>query len=192
MASTCPGALQIEFSKTIQHITEDSGTEISPAAMWEAFQSEYLPENPRIALVSHEVRSSESRSNELSAVTAHLSVDGEDVEVMGTGNGPIEAFVKALNSALGTEIDVVDYAEHALGAGKDATAVAYVETRTGNGEVRWGVGTHPNIMTASLHAVVSALLRQHAAIAERQRDAFVRRTRKGKGMEYLSKGIKQR
>ena len=79
---------------------------------------------------------------------------------MGTGKGPIEAFVTALNSALGTDLDVVDYAEHALGAGKEATAVAYVETRSGDGQVRWGVGTDANIMTASLRAVVSAFLRQ--------------------------------
>ena len=157
-----PRRLQIEFSKTIQHITEDSGTEISPAAMWEAFQSEYLPEEPRIALANHEVRSSDSR---LSAVTAQLRVDGKDIEVMGTGKGPIEAFVTALNSALGMDLDVVDYAEHALGAGKDATAVAYVETRSIDGHVRWGVGTDPNIMTASLHAVVSAFLRQRVASA---------------------------
>jgi 2-isopropylmalate synthase len=154
-----PRRLQIEFSKTIQHITEDSGTEISPAAMWEAFQAEYLPAHPPIALMSHEVRSSDSRQ---SAVSAQLSVDGADIEVIGTGNGPIEAFVKALNDALGTDFDVVDYAEHALGAGKDATAVAYVETRSGDGQVRWGVGTDPNIMTASLRAVVSSFLRHRS------------------------------
>jgi 2-isopropylmalate synthase len=155
-----PRRLQIEFSKTIQHITEDSGTEISPAAMWEAFSTEYLPEEPEIALLSHEVRSSDSR---VSVVEAHIAVDGREVEVMGTGSGPIEAFVTALNSALGADLDVVDYAEHALGAGKDATAVAYVETRSAKGEVRWGVGTDPNIVTASLRAVVSAFLRQRAA-----------------------------
>jgi 2-isopropylmalate synthase len=82
---------------------------------------------------------------------------------MGTGNGPIEAFVTALNSALGTDYDVIDYAEHALGAGKAATAVAYVETRSGDGQIRWGVGTDPNIMTASLRAVVGAFLRQRGA-----------------------------
>jgi 2-isopropylmalate synthase len=113
--------------------------------------------------MSHEVRSSDSR---LSLVTAHLIVDGRDVEVMGTGNGPIEAFVTALNSGLGTDLDVVDYAEHALGAGKAATAVAYVETRSGDGQVRWGVGMDSNIMTASLRAVVSSFLRQRAAAAE--------------------------
>jgi 2-isopropylmalate synthase len=157
-----PRRLQIEFSKTIQHITEDSGTEISPTAMWEAFRNEYLTEDPKIALMNHEVRSSDSR---LSAVSAHLEVDGKDVEVLGTGNGPIEAFVNALNIALGTDLDVVDYAEHALGSGKDATAVAYVETRSGDGQVRWGVGLDANIMTASLRAVVSAFLRQRTAAA---------------------------
>jgi 2-isopropylmalate synthase len=156
-----PRRLQIEFAKTIQHITEDSGTEISPAVMWEAFENEYLPEGPPIALVSHEVRSSDSR---LSMVTAHLMVDGKDIEVMGTGNGPIEAFVTALNSALRTDLDVIDYAEHALGAGKDATAVSYVETRRGDGTIRWGVGTDPNIMTASLRAVVSAFMRHRATL----------------------------
>jgi 2-isopropylmalate synthase len=156
-----PRRLQIEFAKTIQHITEDSGTEISPAVMWDAFEREYLPSESAVALMSHEVRSSDSR---LSVVTAHLMVDGKDIEVMGTGSGPIEAFVTALNSALGTDLDVVDYAEHALGAGKDATAVSYVETRAGNGHVRWGVGSDPNIMTASLRAVVSAFVRQRAAV----------------------------
>jgi 2-isopropylmalate synthase len=154
-----PRRLQIEFSKTIQHITEDSGTEISPAVMWEAFEREYLPADPSIALVSHEVRSSDSKQ---SMVVANLVVDGKEVEVMGSGNGPIEAFVTALNGALGTDIDVVDYAEHALGAGKSATAVAYVETRGAEGRVFWGVGMDSNIMTASLRAVVSSVLRQRS------------------------------
>jgi 2-isopropylmalate synthase len=93
-------------------------------------------------------------------VTAQLVVDGEHRTVMGTGNGPIDAFVTALNAELGTDLDVVDYAEHAMGAGKDATAVAYVESRDPNGKIRWGIGTDENILTASLHAVVSTLLRQ--------------------------------
>ena len=80
--------------------------------------------------------------------------------VSGTGNGPIAAFVNALRSGLGVEIDVVDYAEHALGQGADATAVAYVETIAGDGSLWWGVGTHQNIITASLRAVLSALGRQ--------------------------------
>ena len=155
-----PRRLQIEFSKTIQHITEDSGTEISTGIMWDTFQSEYLPVEPAIRLISHEMRSSsEGRTTE---VTAQLLVDGEHVTATGSGNGPIDAFVTAMNAALGTEIDVVDYAEHAMGAGKDATAVAYVESRDGDGKVRWGIGSDPNILTASLNAVVSTVLRQRS------------------------------
>jgi 2-isopropylmalate synthase len=156
-----PRRLQIEFSKTIQHITEDSGTEISPAVMWDTFSREYLPQDPAIALLSHELRtSSEGKTTD---ITAQLLVDGRHVTVTGSGNGPIDAFVTAVNMALGSELDVLDYAEHAIGAGKSATAVAYVESRDADGNVRWGIGTDPNILTASLRAVVSAVLRQRNA-----------------------------
>jgi 2-isopropylmalate synthase len=149
-----PRRLQIEFSKTIQAITEDSGTEISPTAMWDAFQSAYLPEDPRIDVVSHEL--STSGGGDVTHITAQLVVDGGHCTVTGSGNGPIDAFVQALRSDLGASLDVVDYAEHAIGAGADASAVAYVETIDADGVVRWGVGTDPNILTASLRAVVCA------------------------------------
>jgi 2-isopropylmalate synthase len=152
-----PRRLQIEFSKTIQAITEDSGTEISPAAMWEAFQAQYLPERSAYELRSHELVSGEGNDTR---ITAQLVVDGAARTLPGTGNGPIAAFVDALRRGLGADVDVVDYAEHALGQGADATAVAYVETVDGEGTLRWGVGTHPNIVTASLRAVLSAVARR--------------------------------
>ncbi|MBX3283913.1 MAG: 2-isopropylmalate synthase [Actinobacteria bacterium] len=151
-----PRRLQIEFSKTIQTIAEDTGTEISPAAMWDAFQATYLPEAPRLELRSNEL-ATDADGN--ASITAQLLVDGEPVTVSGAGNGPIAAFVHAIQAELGIEIDVVDYHEHSLGAGADATAVAYVETKGGDGLTRWGIGTHPNIITASLRAVLSAASR---------------------------------
>ncbi len=153
-----PRRLQIEFSKTIQHITEDSGTEISTGIMWDTFRSEYLPADPAISLISHELTS--SSEGKTTQVTAQILVDGEHRTVTGTGNGPIDAFVTALNTGLGTDLDVVDYAEHAMGSGKDAQAVAYVESRDPDGKVKWGIGTDENILTASFHAVVSTVLRQ--------------------------------
>ena len=153
-----PRRLQIEFSKTIQAITEDSGTEISPAAMWDAFRTVYLPAEPAWELRGHELVSGDGGDG--TRITAQLVVDGAPRTVTGTGNGPIAAFVDALRSGLGVEMDVVDYAEHALGQGADATAVAYVETIARDGSLWWGVGTHPNIITASLRAVLSALARQ--------------------------------
>ena len=150
-----PRRLQIEFSKTIQHITEDSGTEISPARMWDAFQAEYLPESPKYFLHTHELNT----RDEVTTVTAQLVVDGEHHTVQGTGNGPIAAFVDAVKEGFGIKIDVVDYAEHATGHGADATAVAYVETMGEDGTSRWGVGTHHNIITASFRAILRAMER---------------------------------
>ena len=151
-----PRRLQMEFSKTIQHISEDTGTEINPTRMWETFVAEYLPSEPAIRLDSHEIRTTGTATS----ITAQLVVDGGRRTITGDGNGPIDAFVKAVRGGLGVGIDVTDYAEHATGQGSDATAVAYVETTDDHGNVRWGVGQDPNTITASLHAVVSALLRQ--------------------------------
>ncbi|MCU1358924.1 MAG: 2-isopropylmalate synthase [Ilumatobacteraceae bacterium] len=148
-----PRRLQVEFSKTIQHITEDSGTEISPLVMWDAFQSEYLVEEPRFRLNAHELRSD---SVGRTSITAQLVIDGAPTTVVGDGNGPIDAFVRALRSGIGGTLDVVDYAEHAIGQGSEATAVAYVETKTPSHGVLWGVGTDPNIITASLRAILNA------------------------------------
>ena len=151
-----PRRLQIEFSKTIQAITEDSGTEISPAAMWDAFRAQYLPEPPPYELLDHELVS--DGSPERTRLTARLRVRGVARTVTGTGNGPIAAFVDGLRRELGADFDVVDYAEHALGQGADATAVAYVETaHRSDSALCWGVGVHPNIITASLLAVLSGL-----------------------------------
>ena len=150
-----PRRLQIEFSKTIQTITEDTGTVIEPGDIWTTFNREYLPESPPVQLLAHEITTSDHGSS----VTAQMLVEGEHVTVTGQGGGPIAAFVAALQADLGIDIDVVDYSEHAVSAGSDATAVAYVETTRTDGTVKWGVGLHESILTASLRAVVSAVNR---------------------------------
>ncbi|CAN5724438.1 2-isopropylmalate synthase [soil metagenome] len=151
-----PRRMQIEFSKCIQHITEDSGTEITPAAMWQTFRDEYLPEVRRFELLGHELHTRDRQST----VTAQIVVDGEHRTVVGKGGGPIDAFVHGLRDAFGTALDVVDYAEHAIGKGSDATAAAYVETTIDAGPTRWGIGLDDDITTASLKAVLTALARQ--------------------------------
>jgi 2-isopropylmalate synthase len=150
-----PRRLQVEFSKTIQGITEDTGTEISPADMWGTFVTEYLDPEASVQLLAHESTTGEHGSK----VVAQMMVDGEHVTASGEGNGPIAAFVAGIRDALDVEVDVVDYNEHAVAAGSDATAVAYVETQAPDGTVRWGVGVHESITTASLRAVVSAVNR---------------------------------
>ncbi len=155
-----PRRLQIEFSKTIQHITEDTGTEISPAIMWDKFQDEYLPAEPRFRLLGHELRSDSATGR--TEIVAQLTVDGQHSTITGEGNGPIDAFVKALRSGLGATLDVTDYAEHAMGQGSDSTAVAYVEASIAGVGVKWGVGTDPSTITASLRAVLNAHERSQA------------------------------
>ena len=147
-----PRPLQIEFSQAIQHVTEDTGTEISPAEMWEVFSAEYLAEGD-VRLVGHE----SARSSGVDKVTAELSVGGRPVTVTGEGNGPVAAFVAGVRDGLDIELDVLDYHEHAVTAGAGALAVAYVETTDGRGRRRWGVGIDASILTASLKAVVSAI-----------------------------------
>ncbi|TVR28039.1 MAG: 2-isopropylmalate synthase [Ilumatobacter sp.] len=155
-----PRRMQIEFSKTIQHITEDTGTEISPGVMWDAFRNEYLPDEPAMRLRSHELHTTSENGVGRTTISAQLEVDGDPVTIQGSGDGPVEAFVAGIRSALDVTFDVVDYAEHAMGRGADATAVAYVESVSDDGEVRWGIGSDPNITTASLRAVLSAVERQ--------------------------------
>jgi 2-isopropylmalate synthase len=160
-----PRRLQIEFSRTIQHITEDSGTEISPDSMWAEFSASYLQDRPAgVQLRSAEVTTTDDGAT----VVAQLLVDGESRTVKGEGGGPISAFMHALAEdpliGGGLHLDVVDYAEHAVAvggvsAGSDATAAAYVEARAADGTVKWGVGLHESILTASLRAVVSAVNR---------------------------------
>jgi 2-isopropylmalate synthase len=149
-----PRRLQIEFSRCIKVITADSGTEITASEMWDAFAAEYLPAKPRIGLDGYETSSADGKV----CVEARLNVGTEKQAIAGEGNGPISALVHALRRDLGIEIEVLDYAEHALGAGEEATAVAYVEVRAQD-EIRWGVGMDPNITTASMKAVLSALER---------------------------------
>ena len=149
-----PRRLQIEFSRSIQTITEDTGTEISPTEMWTNFTAEYLSDAGRFELLTHEITTGDAGAT----VTAQLLVDGEHRTVTGEGNGPIAAFVHALQSDLAIDVEVVDYSEHAVSAGAEATAVAYVEARNENG-IRWGVGMHESILAASFRAVVGAVNR---------------------------------
>jgi 2-isopropylmalate synthase len=149
-----PRRLQIEFSQVIQARTDSEGGEVSAEEMGRVFSAEYLePEHP---LKLNSVHTS-SAAGEKDALRVGVYLDGERHELLGTGNGPIAAFVDAL-SGVGYDVRVLDYAEHALSAGGDAKAAAYLECAVGD-TVVWGVGIDPNIVTASLKAVVSAVNR---------------------------------
>jgi len=153
-----PRRLQIEFSGVVQRGADQDGGEVSPAALWARFEDEYLPSDTdpwgRFSLVSMR---SDSAVDGLSRLSVTLTDKGNEVTVDGEGNGPIAAFVAALGG-LGVDVRVLDYHEHALSAGGDARAAAYVECAVGE-RVLWGVGLDASIVTASLKAVVSAVNR---------------------------------
>ncbi len=151
-----PRAMQVEFSKQVQELTETSGTEISPTEIWDVFTTTYLPENPTIQLLSSEVATDSTSTR----IFAQLVVAGQHVTVKGEGNGPIDAMMSGLRNEMAIDFKVRDYHEHALTAGSSASAVAYVEAEGADGATWWGVGMSSSILDASLEAVISAANRR--------------------------------
>jgi 2-isopropylmalate synthase len=151
-----PRAMQVEFSKQVQELTEATGTEISPAQIWDVFTTTYQPENPKIQLLSSEVSADQHNTR----IFAQLVVNGQHVTVKGEGNGPIDALMSGLRNEMDVQFKVRDYHEHALTAGSEASAVAYVEAEGPDGSTWWGVGMSSSILDASLEAVISAANRR--------------------------------
>jgi len=151
-----PRRLQIEFSQAIQKITDGEGGEVSPKEMWDVFAEEYLTPLRPLERIRQKVIASEVDGG-TDTIEAVVKVDGVEREIVGAGNGPLAAFVDALG-AIGFHVSVLDYSEHALSAGEEAQAAAYVEASIG-GKTVWGVGIATSITTASLRAVVSAVNR---------------------------------
>ena len=153
-----PRRLQIEFSHVIQSHTDDQGGEVFPDQMWKIFVDEYLPSEDnkwgRFRFTSLNQSSSAGKDVELSV---DLLDNQKQITLSGSGNGPISAFCNVMQS-YGVDIQVADYYEHAMSAGGDASAAAYLEC-TVNGGTFWGVGIDPSTTTASLKAVISAVNR---------------------------------
>ncbi len=151
-----PRRLQIEFSQAIQAITDGEGGEVTPKEMWDVFATEYL--NPILPLerIKQKVTAAETDGG-VDSIVATVKVEGVEQEISGSGNGPLAAFVDAI-ATVGFDVRVLDYSEHAMSAGDDAQAAAYVEVAIGD-KVVWGVGIATSITTASLRAVVSAVNR---------------------------------
>ena len=162
-----PRRLQVEFSHVVQRRTDAEGGELSASEIWQMFADEYLHAEQvderwgRFAPVRSTLIGADDGMDHIeSVITDH----GKQVEISGTGNGPIAAFIAAL-APLGVDVRVLDYHEHALSAGGDARAAAYVECAVGE-RVLWGVGLHESIVKASLRAIMSAVNRA-------ERDAVV-------------------
>ncbi|MEU4130961.1 2-isopropylmalate synthase [Streptomyces wuyuanensis] len=153
-----PRRMQIEFSRIIQAKTDAEGGEVTPKEIWSVFQDEYLP-NPVDPWGRVQLRSGQTTSDTdgTDTLTVEAVVDGADTVLTGSGNGPISAFIDALN-AIGVDARVLDYQEHTMSEGASAQAASYIECAI-DGKVLWGIGIDANTTRASLKAVVSAVNR---------------------------------
>ena len=152
-----PRSMQIEFTRVIQHITDDTGKEITGQQIFNEFAAEYLDPNHPYRLDGYEAAQN-PQGEDKTLLTARMSMAGEPIVVQGSGSGSLDAFVQGLREATGLQLRVLDYAEHAKGTGVDAAAVAYVQAKIGDVEI-WGCGMHTDITTASMRAIVSAMNR---------------------------------
>jgi 2-isopropylmalate synthase len=151
-----PRGLQVDFAQKVQAITDGRGDELTADELLAAFHEHYLAHT-----APYELGPYTHSSSDLDRIVAELLCDGEAQEVSGSGNGPIAALVDAFAQTFEIAISIRDYHEHAMAAAADATAAAYIEADV-DGDLVWGVGLHPSIVTASLRAVVNAVNRAHA------------------------------
>jgi 2-isopropylmalate synthase len=164
-----PRRLQIEFSQVVQAAADTSGKELTSKELWELFASEYLAPKRPLVYRSHQLAASTDGADS-ERLTLQLERDGRLETRHGQGSGPIDAIV----NAIGLDFDVLSYEEHSRGQGSAAQAVAYVEITTRSRRTLFGAGMHPNIITASLLAVVSAVNRaiHRGALAETAKKAL--------------------
>ncbi|VFR52974.1 2-isopropylmalate synthase [plant metagenome] len=151
-----PRRLQIEFSRAIQRVTDETGREVTAASVHDIFQDEYLKQATPWKLVRHRIVGDPSAAEgHTFSIEVDLEHDGQVRTVRGEGDGAISAFV----NALGLPVRIMDYHEHAIGTGTDTRAASYVELRLGDSATGFGVGIHRDIVTASFQAVLSAVNR---------------------------------
>ena len=150
-----PRMLQVEFSGVIQKVTDATGKEMESEEIRSIFEKEYLEQDGPIGFGNYRTVP-DAHASEIRRMTAEITWNGEPRIIEGKGNGPIDGFIDALKNGLNLTMAIQNYHEHAVGKGADATAVAYVEVSTPDGGTLFGVGRDPNIVAASLRAIVSA------------------------------------
>jgi 2-isopropylmalate synthase len=149
-----PRRLQIEFSQVVQAAADTSGKELTAKELWDLFNAEYLAPKQPLVYRSHQLAASTDGAD-TERLSLQIERGGRVETLLGLGSGPIDAIV----NAIGLEFDVLSYEEHSRGHGSAAQAVSYIEITTKSRRTLFGAGMHPNIITASLLAVVSAVNR---------------------------------
>ena len=152
---TIPKFMQKDLSLVIQNIADKSAKEVNAETILEAFKDNYLNIPSPLVLESFEISSKEFSSQDI-CIKAEMKNNGEKVNITGSGNGPIDAFVHALNGLFGG-CKVTSYTQHSLGSDSNAESVAYIEITDDKNESYYGVGTDSNIILASIKGIISAV-----------------------------------
>jgi 2-isopropylmalate synthase len=157
-----PRRLQIEFSGTVQKVSDTTGKEVKSGDIVKLFNEEYLAIDSPITYQSSKF--SEQDDTHQVDIVIHAQHQNKTVQISGSGNGPIDAAAHAISQFTGCEVNVIDYHEHAIGEGSDVAAVCYVEVKVNNEKAVFGVGKHPNIITAAIKALINGVNRSGSVV----------------------------
>ena len=150
---TLPRRMQIDFSQVIQKQADETGKELNSKEIWQSFEENYLKNHPnRITYSSHEIQSTKEKDK----IKLSLVENGKEITIKGAGNGPIDAFINALNTRLSSDFKVSDYHQHSISSGSDASAAAYIEIQNKNFS-NWGAGIDQNTTVASYKAILNGI-----------------------------------
>lgn len=156
-----PKSMHPEVGLVVNDAADQGSRELPPQEVYDIFQREYVNLQSPMELISIE-REDFSKTGEVQ-VEADIRIDDTAMRVSGNGNGPISAFVDALQQKDLKDFTLLDYRQHSIGGGSKTKAAAYIQIKHDDGAVYFGCGIDPNIELAGLHALVSAFNRAHRA-----------------------------
>ena len=153
-----PRRLQIDFSRVIQKIADQSGKELEAELIWETFNKTYIKVEGKYEYLNHEIISKNDKNDQIDEITLSLNIKGKTHTLSGKGNGPIDSFINALSNNLDLNLKVSDYQQNAIASGSDASAAAYIELAVKD-QILWGIGINQNTVVASFQAIINGLNR---------------------------------
>ena len=151
-----PRRLQIDFSRVIQKIADQSGKELEAELIWETFNKTYIKVEGKYEYLNHEIISKNDKNEQIDEITLSLNIKGKTHTLSGKGNGPIDSFINALSNNLDLNLKVSDYQQNAIASGSDASAAAYIELAIKD-QILWGIGINQNTVVASFQAIINGL-----------------------------------
>ena len=153
-----PRRLQIDFSRVIQKIADQSGKELEAELIWETFNKTYIKVEGKYEYLNHEIISKNDKNDQIDEITLSLNIKGKSHTLSGKGNGPIDSFINAISNNLNLNLKVSDYQQNAIASGSDASAAAYIELAIKD-QILWGIGINQNTVVASFQAIINGLNR---------------------------------